>query len=470
MKALALLLRLNWMTAVAFSVITQMLVSKLELAGMVEIPNHLMGYLIGGGGSMHPQRYCLQFVMACCVLLVVLLLVPQIPGLSRSRCFLDLCCLHPTDPLRQLKTQRQLGGVLQSSRRMIVLWEADYFTKLQCVVEISAFVATRKGNSSVNSSLLFVPLKNPTLLLGLYIYHFVASTIFVVITPLSVQSKSHAFWIMKSIPEGARGLYFWVVYSGMLFFGVYALQAFPLWMFCRAHLSDQRLLLKQLREFSVENSECFLESERQQLLQSITSGFGSIAKFEQYVREELPKMVVRGGLPIRIALFGGLSHIFLFWNQAVLAYKDGERELSVIWLVGLAGVLCADAISLSFFMKLADTAWADNASHGSTLMKAVGPLLSAGFMSVLCAIVAANINPIAGPAAHAVSTFLFLAVTLWLLRNDLRDQRDRAGIPRSNSRLTSEHSMRPRSNSRLSSEHSMAHEDTDTISIYEASI
>jgi len=302
---------------------------------------------------------------------------------------------------------------------MIVLWEEDYFTKLQCVVEISAFVASHKCiSSSVNGNFIFVPLKLPALALALYIYHFLASVTFALIAPLFVQSRWHTVWLTRSIPEGAQAFYIWGVYVILMCF-VYVVPAFPLWTFCRRHLNDQRVLLKQLREFSVERSVCFLESERQQLLQSITSGFGSSALFEQYVQEELPKMVLTSGLPAEVALVGSMSHLFQVWTTAMLAYQDGELDLCWNYLLaGFSLSFCTDNIALHLILKMAGTSRADQISDGSTLMKAAGPLASAILMALLNATSAVFINPFAPLWAHAVMASLWLGLTLWLcLRN-----------------------------------------------------
>jgi len=52
--------------------------------------------------------------------------------------FLDKVCIHQTDPDKKQKGIDGLGGFLKKSKTVLVLWDASYFTRLWCTLEMAA--------------------------------------------------------------------------------------------------------------------------------------------------------------------------------------------------------------------------------------------------------------------------------------------------------------------------------------------
>merc|ERR1740130_30394 len=52
--------------------------------------------------------------------------------------FLDKVCIHQTDLEKKQKGIDGLGGFLKRSKNVLVLWDASYFTRLWCTLEMAA--------------------------------------------------------------------------------------------------------------------------------------------------------------------------------------------------------------------------------------------------------------------------------------------------------------------------------------------
>lgn len=57
----------------------------------------------------------------------------------RDLVFLDKVCIHQTDTAKKQRGIDGLGGFLRSSREIMLLWDATYFTRLWCTFELAAF-------------------------------------------------------------------------------------------------------------------------------------------------------------------------------------------------------------------------------------------------------------------------------------------------------------------------------------------
>eukprot|EP00435_Cladocopium_sp_Y103_P013215 s1548_g3.t1 len=63
-----------------------------------------------------------------------------------SYCFLDIACVHQTDPELRERGVYGIGGWLSVSKELRILWSPPYFSRLWCVFEVAAYrIANPKG-------------------------------------------------------------------------------------------------------------------------------------------------------------------------------------------------------------------------------------------------------------------------------------------------------------------------------------
>lgn len=83
-------------------------------------------------------------VMASVIYFVVLCFWP-----SRALVFLDKVCTHQTDPDMKQRGIDGLGGFLNHSKQMLLLWDETYFQRLWCTFEVAAFTHIHGETASI---------------------------------------------------------------------------------------------------------------------------------------------------------------------------------------------------------------------------------------------------------------------------------------------------------------------------------
>ena len=66
----------------------------------------------------------------------------------RKLIFLDVACIDQSNPVRKAEGLVCMGAFLRSSRRMLVLWDLSYTSRLWCVFELGAFLHSQKGKKA----------------------------------------------------------------------------------------------------------------------------------------------------------------------------------------------------------------------------------------------------------------------------------------------------------------------------------
>eukprot|EP00930_Biecheleria_cincta_P076123 TRINITY_DN6332_c0_g1_i1.p1 TRINITY_DN6332_c0_g1~~TRINITY_DN6332_c0_g1_i1.p1 ORF type:complete len:593 (+),score=73.61 TRINITY_DN6332_c0_g1_i1:55-1833(+) len=66
--------------------------------------------------------------------------------------FLDKVCIHQTDAKLKVDGITSIGGFLNNSSSMLVLWDSSYISRLWCIFELAAFLQNVKVTASSSSS------------------------------------------------------------------------------------------------------------------------------------------------------------------------------------------------------------------------------------------------------------------------------------------------------------------------------
>lgn len=181
-------------------------------------------------------------------------------------CFLDVVSIHQTDKDLMERGIYGLGGFLQVSKELRVLWSQKYLTRLWCVFEVAAF---RTANPTGKITLHPVDAEVGVLLLY-------AS--FVVLTACT---QAALFWV-----EETHVLHGFVQAIGLIpsYFAIHVI---------RRQTHFRRQLLTELREFHVEKAQCRSSFDRGFIEAAILHWYGSKEKFTDYVRGPLASELIR---------------------------------------------------------------------------------------------------------------------------------------------------------------------------------
>ena len=140
-KAVALRLLYNVYPAMASSVAAALLCFPLARAGLLP-PMNPRHYSASAGGAVPLSAYCTAAGGAVFVLALLFWQAVAGPCAGRGRprmAFFDKLSIHQTDAALKPAGIRSLGGFLKLSRRFVILWHKDYFTRLWCIYEVAAF-------------------------------------------------------------------------------------------------------------------------------------------------------------------------------------------------------------------------------------------------------------------------------------------------------------------------------------------
>merc|ERR1711988_1006146 len=139
---------------------------------------------------------------------------------------------------------------------------------------------------------------------------------------------------------------------GILFFGVFNALLVPnffVWPACKGHMRDRHTLLRQIREFSVKEAQCFKEEDRAFVEAQIKAWFGDLETFEGYVHDKVAAQVERlledqGPIPYRFIFVGLLPSLFLFASLGFTALDDGHTDLAWTFFLHCVSVMTIEAL------------------------------------------------------------------------------------------------------------------------------
>lgn len=270
--------------------------------------------------------------------------------------FLDICCISQEDEAQKQAGISSLGAILDRSERMLVLCDGEYFSRLWCLFELSAF-SKRAGASRID----FVPLHVPLRIFGwavcfVLFYYSMQSTF-----PLIVASGTLDAFDAATIALLFPFLTALWMSLGLPFVLVAELEACRIREACAA-----------LRSFRLPDAQCFSHDDRTAILTLISkwwsdgevaaaaataaasTGSGSANdarrrhqqealgthRFEQFVRQELAPQLA--GVAGRDWTVGSLAAMYVTGAHGwILDMISGSRVSPHHLLVYLCwGALC----------------------------------------------------------------------------------------------------------------------------------
>jgi len=192
-----------------------------------------------------------------------LLAAPYFPNIRRRSdvCFMDVASIHQSDTDLMERGIYGIGGFLNISSELRVLWSAPYLSRLWCVFELAAF-RTANPSGKITLSPLFVELIVVLILLMQY-----SHSIFM-----------WAHWAWRGDDE-YRHLSHMI---GVLpcFFMMHLLR--------KAHLLKHELFSK-LENFDISEAECSSDFDKSFIRAAIVRWYGSEEAFTEFVRGPLRK-------------------------------------------------------------------------------------------------------------------------------------------------------------------------------------
>ncbi|CAE7237461.1 unnamed protein product [Symbiodinium sp. CCMP2592] len=206
-------------------------------------------------------------------------LAPYFPDIGKERqaCFLDVVSINQVDPEMMRQGIYGLGGFLNASEELRILYSAPYLTRLWCVFELAAF---RRANPSGR----------------------------IRFAPLFVEIGAASAWL-----GGAVGIFvYWLVVrlTGWRSFIPLTFAAIPFFIFfhmLRKSLSQKRQVFHDLATFELSAAGCRNAVDKEFIYAAIENWYGSLDAFTSYVRG-----------PLRDELLANHLGTSLPWNYTLL--------------------------------------------------------------------------------------------------------------------------------------------------------
>ena len=196
----------------------------------------------------------------------------------RVRAFVDIACINQKEPVKKLEGLISLGAILKKSKRLLVLYDSTFTTRLWCLFELGGYLYSRgtPGPASAEPEIRICPPLLGPMLLG--------------VQALLVLS-------LLLLHMGKALLQYQLVVLPCL-----ALIATPLAHGMRAYWRGIDAMQQQVARFSFAKASCDCctrghpggrSCDRVILAKSITAWFGSIEAFEANVQTEVRMALVR---------------------------------------------------------------------------------------------------------------------------------------------------------------------------------
>lgn len=256
--------------------------------------------------------------------------------------FLDIACIPQDDARKKASGIASLGAVLDRSERMLVLCDGNYFSRLWCLFELSAF-AKRAGVARID----FVPLHVPLRIVGwcccFCIFYFMMTVGFLFLAPM-----------LNSIsPDEMVGLL-------SAFTVVCMAGGLPIVLTAELEACDIREACVALRSFRLTDAQCHSAADRAAILGLIAKWWTDTSsgetdadrlrqlgehKFESFVRLELAPQLA--GLAGKEWTVGRLAAMYVIctngWILDMIAYT-GTTPYHLVAYLGVG------ALTFGFFL------------------------------------------------------------------------------------------------------------------------
>ena len=331
-KGMNILLFVYLQTAILVSLL--MLMLHVALSQLLDTtPLAHLHYVKGHQVLRIPLGYGVLYgPMVFCLALWVASRLP--PSVIEAMCFLDKCCIHQSDPQLKQQSIEQLGAYIYKSHCFLMLWSEEYCTRLWCMYELAVFSASKADLSRLR----VWPVEQAETISALFVFHFCASIGVLVGGPLVVLSPWHARLVLGWSPVLQFVEIFLVMF--VLVLTLYGpVIHFVLWDQLYKHARARLQLELQFRNFSCGQLQCYLESDRRVVHVAIERWFGTVRRFDEFVREKvLSAILARSStapLSYSQVLVANLPHIWVVLDPIIL---PAARRGSDAWAHTLVGV------------------------------------------------------------------------------------------------------------------------------------
>mmetsp|Transcript_96014 Transcript_96014/g.298995 ORF Transcript_96014/g.298995 Transcript_96014/m.298995 type:complete len:484 (+) Transcript_96014:233-1684(+) len=278
-KTLALLYYLNSGIALAASVATWIL----GTAFAVVVWGHGDYQSLGGN-----SRLVMPIQWAPIAVYLVFILFGHVvcPWVNQSW-WLDKFCIHQSRPDLKAHGVTSLPEVVAYAKRMVVLWDASYFTRLWCNDELATFVAAHGGAEGID----FMPLWLAPWIISSMLCDCFSALIFgytVIFIPMTGQ------WAAEhQLPPDLAILVTFTVGISLATGLAYAPASIGMYFCFRQKLKNHDLMVRQLSAYSLSEARCTVESDRKWVEEHVSQLFSQadggdpIAAFESYMRNDI---------------------------------------------------------------------------------------------------------------------------------------------------------------------------------------
>lgn len=256
--------------------------------------------------------HSLTALVGTAILLLLMFSVHKLKGILRFRdsvFFMDRCCIEQVNHSVKISEIRQIPDIITKSDTMLILLTETYFKRLWCCYEMAVYVSDARRLKAQIPILLPLRLVMITLLLVivdlLYVILIRSNLRTVGQLDQQVSTRSLLFRIFTCIYS--------VVVAGLC-----------LW-FASMWNTENMKHTQVLRSFSLSKVDCSDVADRDVLIADISSRFGSVGKFEAFVRNDMLHLVNKMNTPrIKFLLFAGLPQLFsMFGYFNVLTQRIG---------------------------------------------------------------------------------------------------------------------------------------------------
>ena len=262
-KYVALLFHNGWPVMVASWVLATVVLSILCLTDVLPMPFSYQATVLDYRQTC--PLGCWVIALSLPLAVAGLLLAPYCPNqLGKHRiCFVDMFSIHQTDNKLRERGIYGIGGCLQRSKELRVLWSPPYFSRLWCIFELAAYrFANPQGK--ITMAPLFVESILLTLLVGIQVSmdgSFVGT---------ALRSRGE----YKALHTVLTSLFCTLPLLGIIHV-------------LRKETRAKRQLLLDLESFTLDGAECASDFDRAFILSAIDQWYGSAEAFAKYVRGPL---------------------------------------------------------------------------------------------------------------------------------------------------------------------------------------
>mmetsp|Transcript_60135 Transcript_60135/g.140544 ORF Transcript_60135/g.140544 Transcript_60135/m.140544 type:complete len:541 (+) Transcript_60135:62-1684(+) len=282
---------------------------------------------------------------------VSLLIAPYIPRIRPTRCFLDAVSINQTDPQLMEQGIYGLGGFLRLSEELRVMWTPAHFTRLWCVFELAAF---RHANPTGKVTLA------PVFVEGV-----------AVCLLLSFATASALLWVSMVADMFVDIKIVWPLIASPAVAAIHM---------ARKILHNNKKLLHDLETFDAEAAGCRMEFDREYIHEAISSWYGSLGAFTEYVRGPLRKELLgsagRFRLPLPYLLIVLTAGLNTSLEELLSLCKAGAWANAVShFLAHTVGLTLSAALSMRLMIYLSDRFAAPGPSLTMDMLRSVNIFL-----------------------------------------------------------------------------------------------